>query len=546
MGKLIKGINDLNTLFPSIAKEWDIDLNGEVTPFDVTPASHMQVWWKCNNGHTYKARIANRTYNNRGCPYCNKKIVIKGKNDLATLYPILAQEWDYEKNSPLTPSDVFAHSGKKHFWKCQICSYGWAATIADRARGTGCPVCSKAGTSFPEQAVYYYIKKHFKDAISRDKSLGFEVDILIPSVFTAIEYDGLYYHSKERIVIKDNEKDELCQSMGVRFIRIRDESLCKTKYAETIFINENDKSSLNKAIAMLFALLQIDPICRIDVEHDYYDIKALTLKERESESIINTMPELAAEWHSTKNQPISIRTVTPGMALKAWWKCSKCGHEWQAYVYSRSAGNGCPKCRLEIIAKKHSLAAAKKNGLLDLHPEIASEWDYKKNDADITSISSGSTKKYWWICPNGHSYLAAVNHRVNGTGCPECGKEKTKKAVSRSVINLDTGEIFDSLDSAGKSCGGLKSGIFRGCQNSNKKVYGYHWAYVDNKTRNRQSKYRCRVRNSDTGEVFDSFSQAAKVYGCTRSSIAKACYGKTKTSQGFHWELLNGSECDDR
>ncbi|MBQ3597442.1 MAG: zinc-ribbon domain-containing protein [Clostridia bacterium] len=27
-----------------------------------------------------------------------------------------------------------------------------------------------------------------------------------------------------------------------------------------------------------------------------------------------------------------------------WWKCSKCGHEWQAQIIKRNKGQGCPEC----------------------------------------------------------------------------------------------------------------------------------------------------------------------------------------------------------
>ncbi|PEE69003.1 hypothetical protein COM73_20995 [Bacillus thuringiensis] len=36
--------------------------------------------------------------------------------------------------------------------------------------------------------------------------------------------------------------------------------------------------------------------------------------------------------------------VTKGKRLKVWWK-AECGHEWEAYIYSRTRGNaGCPYC----------------------------------------------------------------------------------------------------------------------------------------------------------------------------------------------------------
>lgn len=56
-------------------------------------------------------------------------------------------------------------------------------------------------------------------------------------------------------------------------------------------------------------------------------------------------PELAQEWHLTMNCRESPETVVPNSHYKAWWVCSDCRHEWQASVYARMGGTGCPVCR---------------------------------------------------------------------------------------------------------------------------------------------------------------------------------------------------------
>jgi hypothetical protein len=54
-------------------------------------------------------------------------------------------------------------------------------------------------------------------------------------------------------------------------------------------------------------------------------------------------PKLASEWHHEKNGQLKPVEVTPGSGKKVWWICEK-GHEWQAVIYSRTKGNGCPYC----------------------------------------------------------------------------------------------------------------------------------------------------------------------------------------------------------
>ena len=54
-------------------------------------------------------------------------------------------------------------------------------------------------------------------------------------------------------------------------------------------------------------------------------------------------PELAAEWHPTKNGALTPSDVTPGSGKKVWWICQN-GHEWETYIYNRKKGHGCPYC----------------------------------------------------------------------------------------------------------------------------------------------------------------------------------------------------------
>jgi hypothetical protein len=63
-------------------------------------------------------------------------------------------------------------------------------------------------------------------------------------------------------------------------------------------------------------------------------------------SLAYRFPELAKERHPTKNGTLLPSQVFPGSNKKVWWKCTE-GHEWQAVIYSRNNGNGCPICANE-------------------------------------------------------------------------------------------------------------------------------------------------------------------------------------------------------
>jgi hypothetical protein len=114
-----------------IAKEWDYKKN-QKSPDEVTSHSGDYAWWICPKGHSYHARISNRTSLNRGCPYCAGKKVLPGFNDLKSQNPDLAAEWDYDRNGELTPEKVTAGSQKIVWWKCSK-GHEWQSNVANRA-----------------------------------------------------------------------------------------------------------------------------------------------------------------------------------------------------------------------------------------------------------------------------------------------------------------------------------------------------------------------------------------------------------------------------
>lgn len=87
-----------------------------------------------------------------------------------------------------------------------------------------------------------------------------------------------------------------------------------------------------------------------------------------SNSLSKVHPELISEW-SDKNYPLTLDNITFGSNKIVWWKGS-CGHEWQASVKSRSAGEKCPICSGKRVVEGI-------NDLATLKPELVKEWSDK-------------------------------------------------------------------------------------------------------------------------------------------------------------------------
>ena len=156
--------NNLAVRFPELIPEWNIETNGDLTPYDVTPHSGKKVWWKCSKGHEWLAAVYNRV-KGHGCPYCSGKKTSPDYN-LAIRFPELASEWDVEKNGDLTPYDVTPGSHRKVWWKCSK-GHEWEAAISNRMKGRGCPYCAgqrvdkenNLAVRFPELVAEWDIEK---------------------------------------------------------------------------------------------------------------------------------------------------------------------------------------------------------------------------------------------------------------------------------------------------------------------------------------------------------------------------------------------------
>jgi len=128
---------NLKVINPKLAREWHPTKNGSLTPKDITPGSNRKVWWKCAEGHEWKATINSRNLGNK-CPYCSNKLVCKD-NCLQTVNPKIAKQWHPTKNGVLTPRDITPGSDKKVWWRCSE-GHEWKTFVYKR-KDRGCRQC---------------------------------------------------------------------------------------------------------------------------------------------------------------------------------------------------------------------------------------------------------------------------------------------------------------------------------------------------------------------------------------------------------------------
>ena len=418
------GVNDLQTLYPEIAVEYDETKNA-IPASSVFSKSNRRVWWKCNKGHSYEASVSSRTNKNSGCPYCSGRIAITGINDIKTMYPDLAKEWDYELNIHGSPETTLPNSGKKIWWKCER-GHLWKAPPYSRIKGVGCPVCNGLfQTSLPEQAILYYLSSCF-NAISRSRINGFEVDIFLPDYNIGIEYDGMYYHSSGKAKKQEEKKNKALMDAGIILIHVKEDLARNDIEGNNIYyVLKPNYEALDNAIQALVSELERLTLvhCPVSVNfcRDRLTILSYYRQYEIKNSFANTKPYLLSEWDNEKNGDINPRAFSPHSNQKVWWKCPN-NHSYLMSIASRAEGQDCPFCSNRKLAVGY-------NDLQTRFPNLAIEWHPTKNKTAPTKIIFSSSKKYWWKCfVCNYEWEATAYARTNGKGCPRCAHKKQAKA----------------------------------------------------------------------------------------------------------------------
>lgn len=434
--------------YPELMEEWDYKKNKEFNPKELTSFSKTKVWWKCKKCvNEWKTSIANRASQNTKCPKCaninrgqsNIDNKLANKGSLLDNYPDLIEEWNIKKNLIL-PSSVLAGTHKKYWWKCSICGNEWQASVHHRVRGSGCPKCYRRNqTSFPEQVLYYYIKKKYRKAINKYTDIfdnGMELDIFIPERNIGIEYDGYIWHRNKKSNERERIKYDYCKNNNILLIRIKEkrneEHKINNKNCDYMIItdynNKNNYESLNTMLQNVFEILKIDLIT--NVEKDSKKIKTSYYTIIKDDNLYSSNPTICEEWNYDKNNGLTPDMFKSNSNEKVWWKCKKCGYEWEANIANRNKGTICPVCAKE--KKSNSLKSnwqkridkmiQEKGSLKDNYPKLIKEWDYKKNTVNPENVTVNSHKRVFWICSKcGYNWATEIRLRAEKKhSCPKC------------------------------------------------------------------------------------------------------------------------------
>jgi superfamily II DNA or RNA helicase len=379
-GRRVSVTNSLAALFPDLAAEWHPTKNGDLTPDQVVARSNKKVWWRCGKhpAHEWQAPPSARTGRGTGCPCCVGRKA-SAANSLAALFPGIAAQWHPTKNGDLTPDTVTAGYHKKVWWKCpKEPDHEWQASVSQRTRsGSGCPCCAgkRASVTNSLLALFPSIAAEWHP----DRNGG-----LTPNQVPAGSHKRYWWRCPET---PDHEwqatvHDRTAVGRGTGC------PYCAGK-----------RASANNSLAALF-------------------------------------PQVAAQWHPTRNGDLTPDRVVAGSQTLYWWKCPEApDHEWQTSPSNRTRNaSGCPCCARQKASVTNSLAAS--------FPEVAAQWHPTKNgDLMPDQVVAGSERRVWWLCPvnRAHEWQASPGSRTQAgrpTGCPVCNKGWTLELIRSFVASL--------------------------------------------------------------------------------------------------------------
>ena len=419
----------LSELFPKIREHWLFEFNHGFDPDAFTQGANWLAWWICLEGpdHVYMQTIATHVRSlladsrHNGCAFCAGRYP-SVTNNLAVMFPEIAKEWCYERNRGMKPEDFSYGANAKLWWTCKTCKKPWKSTIANRTTvKSGCPKCNLGESTdlrdFPiamEQFDHELNPRIDPHAIPRGQKAHWRC--------TKDEshrwYSGFYRTNKgERCPYCRGILASSTNNLGVRKDLVQ--QLHPTK-------NERLKP---KEISLTSSRL-LWWKCWRGTDHEWQAPVNKRAKKDGScpfcidqrlsitNSLATLRPDIAGQWHPTKNGRETPDDVMASTRKRYWWKC-KVGpdHVWQATVHSRTVLQyGCPYCSNKKLSVTNSLAT---------YPEVAADFDFERNKPHTPeTVIAASAKSFWWICQHcDYEWKARARQRtVMGWRCRNCRK----------------------------------------------------------------------------------------------------------------------------
>lgn len=343
---------------------------------------------------------------------------------LAELHPVIAKEWS-NRNGNITPFMIKPNRHEKYYWEDEY-HHEWYASPNQRVGcGSGCPICNKHSTSYPEQFLYWAFKQLYVNTENRQKVFGLEYDITIPEIPLFIEYSAKNWHEgKEKL---SKKKRELCKNHNIDYIEIIADRNCNEIEIENDYIRYNPHYNSNKTLINVLQIIfkkynqDINQLDINDIQNKAFEYSKGLIELSKRLSTIR--PDLANEFVEDLNNGLKSENLTPGSSIEVIWECPNCHITYTAKVCSRNRGTGCPICKSKKIIEGF-------NDLQTRRPDITNNiWDFDSNDKinlKPTKVAVNSHIYAYFRCQEcGYLQYTSISDKTKKkpNGCPVCANK---------------------------------------------------------------------------------------------------------------------------
>jgi hypothetical protein len=200
--------------------------------------SYEKLLIKCPENHIFEMTFGNFRSEYR-CPFCAKHIKLTFK-----------YVEEFIENSGYTLfSNNYINSHRKLLIKCPE-NHIFEMNFNNFQQGQRCPVCKhKQQGSKQEKELLKYVKSIYNGIVipndfntirNPETKKMLELDIYLPGINKAIEYNGTYWHKKDVVKNRDYIKKKQCKRNGVSLLIVTEDVW--------LYDNECCKNNINKFI----------------------------------------------------------------------------------------------------------------------------------------------------------------------------------------------------------------------------------------------------------------------------------------------------------
>lgn len=146
-------------------------------------------------------------------------------------------------------------------------------------------------------------------------------------------------------------------------------------------------------------------------------------------SLLKDFPTIASQY--SKNNKISIHSISSKSNKKFLWDCIKCQKEFErkpVHLTDIASRCLCDECRYSESSKSYTKTVINKTGSLEMLDKkiINNFFDFDRNELKPKEISVGSNHKIYLKCKYGHKTSRKVTNFVNNPICTKCQRSTSK------------------------------------------------------------------------------------------------------------------------